>query len=95
MLRSIKAIAQDAGARFRFAMRADIPLDTLGRIVQGDELGRFVEVKDDTDRTGGFLIFTYGNTKRGPEVFDAWVETRSQLQSYFEESGWRVEWLSV
>jgi hypothetical protein len=40
-------------------MPADVRFDTLGFILEGDEAGRFVEVKDDIAATGGFLIFTY------------------------------------
>ncbi len=69
-----------------------IPLGVIGRILRGDERGRFVEVVDDGPRTGGFLIFTYADADRSPEVFDAWVKTLDAVESYFRESGWSVEW---
>jgi hypothetical protein len=69
-----------------------IPLSTLGRITAGQETGRFVEVVDDNESTGGFLIYTYADDARSPEIFDAWVETIADVESYFEESGWQVAW---
>jgi hypothetical protein len=69
-----------------------IPLRTIGRITAGHEKGRFVEVIDDNASTGGFLIYTYANEARAPEVFDAWVETMEDVEKYFEESGWQVAW---
>jgi hypothetical protein len=74
-------------------MAADIKLGTMGRILEGDEEGRFVEVQDDSDRTGGFLIFTYADAARSPEVFDGWVADLEGVERYFRESGWRVDWL--
>lgn len=71
----------------------DIPLSIIGRILEGEERGRFVEVLDDADNTGGFLIFTYADEHRSPEVFDAWVENMDDVQQYFDESKWKIEWL--
>lgn len=73
-------------------MGHDIPLSTLGQIVNGRETGRFVEVIDDSLRTGGYLIFTYADAERSPEVFDSWVETFADVEAYFRESDWRVDW---
>jgi hypothetical protein len=70
----------------------ELPIGRLGRITTGDELGRVVEIVDDSDRTGGFLIFTYADFDRSPEVFDGWVETFADVGSYFDESGWEIEW---
>ena len=67
-------------------------LNRLGCITSGQEVGRFVEVLDDSENTGGFLIFTYQDAQRSPEVFDAWVETWPDVGSYFREAEWEVEW---
>jgi len=64
----------------------------LGEIVAGHELGHFVKVMDDTENTGGFLIVTYADAERSPEVFDSWVESIIEVDKYFEELGWRVQW---
>jgi hypothetical protein len=74
-------------------MVGDIPLSTLGRITQGKEAGRVVEVLDDRHNTGGFLIFTYADEERSPEVFDCWVETHKDIDVFFQESDWKVNWL--
>lgn len=71
----------------------EIPIGALGRIQAGDELGRVVEVVDDTARTGGYLIFTYADADRSPEVFDSWVESLEDVGKYFAESGWEIDWL--
>ncbi len=70
----------------------ELPIGRLGRITAGVEVGRVVEIVDDSARTGGFLIFTYADFDRSPEVFDGWVETWAQVGGYFEESGWEIEW---
>jgi hypothetical protein len=70
----------------------DLRLGTLGRIKAGQELGRIVEVIDDSENSGGFLIFTYADMDRAPEVFDSWVESIIDVDVYFDASGWEVEW---
>ncbi len=73
----------------------DLRVSTLGKITAGREIGRVVEVVDDTSKSGGFLIFTYADVDRSPEVFDAWVESIVDVDLYFDESGWEVDWLST
>ena len=52
----------------------DIRLNTLGRIVQGENCGVFIHVIDDAENTGGYLIFSCENQKFEGEVFDNWWE---------------------
>jgi len=73
----------------------EIRVGVLGRILGGKEVGRVVEVIDDGARTGGFLILTYADDDRSPEVLDGWVETFGDVKRYFEESGWDIAWLDA
>ena len=73
------------------AMR-DLRVGTLGRITAGEETGRVVEVVDDAANTGGFLIFTYADFDRSPEVFDSWAKSIVEVEQYFDSSGWEIEW---
>ena len=70
----------------------ELPVGVLGEIVAGTDTGRFVEIVDDGENTGGFLIVTYADADRSPVVFDAWVESIIEVEMYFEESGWSVRW---
>ncbi len=69
-----------------------MPMSTIGLILEGQEAGRFVQIVDDSQNTGGYLSYTYADATRGPEAFDAWVETLADVHGYFRESGWRVDW---
>ena len=65
---------------------------TKGKIIEGESKGMFILVQDDTKRSGGFLILTSKN----PDLRDAhddWVQNRDQLDQFFRESSWKVEWL--
>jgi hypothetical protein len=73
-------------------MHSDPPLSTVGEILGGKEAGRFVEVLDDSARTGGYLIFTYADAQRSPEVFDIWAETWDDVEQIFREASWRIAW---
>ena len=70
----------------------ELPVGTLGEIVAGVDAGRFVEIVDDSESSGGFLIVTYADADRSPEVFDSWVESIVDVELYFEELGWSVRW---
>ncbi len=69
-----------------------IPTDTIGRIIAGDECGSFVKVMNDSASTGGYLIFTSPNPDFS-EGFDNWVANAEQLEGYFLQSMWQIEWL--
>lgn len=68
-----------------------IPIGTHGKILDGDERGRFVIVQDDRARTGGYLIITAASRDLDGEVFDSWV-LPEDLEGWFEEAGWDVLW---
>jgi hypothetical protein len=72
----------------------DLRVGVLGRIVAGDDTERFVEVLDDTNSSGGFLILTYDNVDRSGNAYDSWVESIIDVELYFAESGWDVEWMA-
>jgi hypothetical protein len=73
----------------------DLRIGTLGRIAAGREAGRVVEVVDDSRNTGGWLIFTYADLHRSPEVFDAWVGSIVDVELYFDDNGWQIEWVET
>ena len=71
-----------------------ILFEQVGRITYGAETGRFVLVRDDQERTGGFLIFKSSapDVFSASEVVDDWVEHLSDLEAFFVETEWDVEW---
>ena len=70
------------------------PLERVGRITSGPDVGQFVLVRDDQERTGGFLVFQSSapDIFSAPEVFDSWIERRDDLDAFFSEAGWDVTW---
>jgi len=73
-------------------MMLEIRLKTVGKIVAGEDKGRFVEVLDDSHESGGFLIFTYDSLDRSGDVYDHWVESIVDVDLFFEELAWRIDW---
>lgn len=69
-----------------------IKLGEVGKIVSGQELGRYVKVVDDAANTGGYFIITAASPSMR-DAFDNWVESGAVLQRFFEEAEWVVEWL--
>jgi hypothetical protein len=73
----------------------DIPLDIEGTVTNSKKVGHTIKVIDDSDSTGGYLIFQWWRNSNGPNenfAFDSWVEDLSSLEQFFVESGWVVQW---
>jgi hypothetical protein len=71
-----------------------VPIDRIGKIVAGAELGRYVKVADDKESAGGFLIPTADNLEfRNGNGHDGWVKDETSLKRYFQEAGWLIEWI--
>ena len=73
-------------------MNPKILIGKWGKIIAGDEIGRYVFVEDDsTGSTGGFYVFTSPepSLKKG---FDDWVKDINDLEKYFGEAGWQIQW---
>ena len=69
----------------------EIRLNIIGRILEGDDVGLFVKILDDSDNTGGYLVIT-SKTETFENCHDDWVEDMDSLKNYFEESLWQIEW---
>ena len=71
-----------------------IEIGKIGIIESGDEAGFHVQVIDDSESTGGYLILTGKNlSDPNTEAFDSWVANEQELESYFNESKWQIKWL--
>ena len=71
----------------------DVRVGVLGRITSGEDVGRYVLVVDDSNVSGGFLILTYEHLDRSGDGYDSWVGTIADVDLFFEESKWLIEWL--
>jgi hypothetical protein len=71
-----------------------IPIGQKGRIIKGENAGNYVKVVDDSEATGGFLIFISEFPDMN-SVHDSWVIDKVALAEYFDESDWVIEWLSA
>lgn len=72
-----------------------IPIEVIGTILNSRHAGHKVRVSDDSENTGGFLIFEWWQGSDGPNAanaFDSWVEKKADLEEFFLETGWVVQW---
>lgn len=69
-----------------------IKVGMTGRICSGVDSGQYVKVLHDRIASGGFLILVSGSPTT-TDGFDSWVPDWDQLERYFQESGWEVDWL--
>jgi hypothetical protein len=73
-------------------MAANPPLGTVGEVVEGEEVGRFVEVLDGSADGGGYLISTYADDQKMHDAVTKRVETYDDVNSFFFEKIWTIEW---
>ena len=73
----------------------DFKLNTVGKIIKGDNPEWFIKIKDDKEESGGFYIFQFknriGDNDMG-EAYDDWVEKFEDIETYFDDGNWEVEW---
>ena len=69
-----------------------IPIGVKGRILNAGVLEPYILVEDDFDDTGGYLVLMSEDPefKKGTG-HDYWV-LKEDLEAYFQETGWQVEW---
>ena len=73
----------------------DIRIGIVGIVTNGEYPNMRIRIEDDSENTGGFLIYQWWEGSNGPNAqnaFDDWVETKDTLGKYLAESGWVVEW---
>jgi hypothetical protein len=68
-----------------------IPVGIVGKVIAGNNAGRFVKVVDDESGSGGFLILKCSDREL-TIGFDDWVEDKDALVRYFREAKWLIEW---
>jgi hypothetical protein len=69
-------------------------IETVGRIVSGENAGWFIYVHHDAADTGGYFI--YRNPSRdfsGEPMFDIWQPDRDGLRAQFRYDAREIEWL--
>lgn len=73
-------------------MKVDIRLGTVGKIIHGEDSGSYIKIIHDELNTGGYLIIT-SNHLNFDTTHDNWVENLSNLQNYFIECKWIIDWI--
>lgn len=66
----------------------------VGRIVAGDEVGKFVRVEELVGEPPSFLVLLACDREFTRGCGDYWVEDLESLGQFFAEGGWVVEWPS-
>ena len=70
-----------------------VEIGKTGTINNGEYKGWQISVKDDSENTGGFLVLIF-NVKNNKTIegYDDWVETREDLEAYFNEAQYLITW---
>ncbi|MGA4856449.1 hypothetical protein ACPCAB_07255 [Streptomyces koyangensis] len=70
----------------------EIKFGTVGKIMVGDEAGRFVLIQELPDVPPSYLVLTAADSEFEESGGDEWVEDYASLLEFFEEGGWLVDW---
>ena len=74
-----------------------VPIDIIGHVTNGEQPDLHIRVIDDTAESGGFFILSWWpgpNEALAQQAFDNWVQSVEELEQFFAESGWVIEWLA-
>ncbi|MFJ9109675.1 hypothetical protein [Streptomyces sp. NPDC102283] len=69
-----------------------IEIDDVGRMTAGDECGKFVRIEELPDDPPSYLILIAEDPEFLDGCGDHWVENREDLDRFFTEARWEVEW---
>ena len=69
----------------------EIKIETHGRILQGEDAGWDIFIKDLDQGKGSYLISVKSPDKS--KGYDRQVVNHDHLEAYFREANWKVEWL--
>ena len=72
-------------------MNKKIKIESVGKIISGDDTGCWIMIEDGSENTGGYLIHQ-SDTPDFIEGCDDWVENYKALEGYFHESQWEIDW---
>lgn len=69
-----------------------IKIGLKGVITNGRLNGWYILVQDDSENTGGYLVIQSPQISFDGEGFDNWFETMDEVQQFFQNNNWSVEW---
>ncbi|GAA1169278.1 hypothetical protein GCM10009654_28140 [Streptomyces hebeiensis] len=70
-----------------------IEFGRVGKILAGDDVGKYVKVQELPDDPPSFLVLMAHDQGFLRGCGDYWVEDYESLKGFFSESQWEVEWL--
>lgn len=71
----------------------DIKIETKGLILNGEFKNWHIFIQDLDKGKGAYLILlTSPDNLKG---YDDWVENFKNLEGYFEEAKWKIQWLKI
>jgi hypothetical protein len=71
----------------------DVRIGQWGKIISGLSAGSYVLVQGDQEASGGYLILTSAAPELKAAGHDNWVENRTQVEEFFVEAQWKIDWL--
>ena len=70
-----------------------IYIDRIGKVIEGDDVGMEIQVTQATDGTEAYYILMSDDfIDPKTDKFDSWVESLEDVEEYFKESNWVIEW---
>lgn len=68
-------------------------VNSKGRLLNGENTGWYIWIKDDQENTGGYLVIQSKTSDFGGNGFDNWFETIEEIEKFFKYRNWEIEWL--
>ena len=69
----------------------ELKYNTIGKITAGENCGWLVKIINDTDDSGGYIIYEF-ESDESDDGFDTLLENETQVKGYIYENEWEIEW---
>jgi len=75
-------------------MSNSIKYNVTGEIVSGKSKGWFLRIEETVKGSGSYLILVSKDREfsKYAEGYDYWAENSSEVQGFFKDTKWAVEW---
>lgn len=74
----------------------EMKIGVIGKIIEGNPCGWYLEIKEDFEDSGGYLILISkdSNLSKFAEGYDYWAKDKNTAIEMVKNFNWKIKWLN-